>query len=68
MSLYDRDSLSQGRKEIKIWHSQYPAGAVLIVIEGHAVIDCGQVLWLNSRGKENAAYMPNVWLLLSTGN
>jgi hypothetical protein len=60
MAFYDRDSLTQGRQVIKRWHQQYPAGAVLAVIEGHAVIGCGEVLMKNSRGNENYTYLPNV--------
>jgi hypothetical protein len=68
MSPYDRDSLTRGRKEIKSWHARYPSAAVLVVIEGHSVIDSGEVLWKTSSGKENFDCMPNVCPLLSTGN
>jgi len=62
MSFYDRNSLTLGRKEIKDWHKKYPAGAVLVVIEGHAVINSGMVLLRNSRGNENYQYLSNVCL------
>jgi hypothetical protein len=62
MSFYDRDSLTGGRKAIKDWHKKYPAGAVLVVIEGHAVINSGVVLLKNSRGNENYQYLPKVRL------
>ena len=71
MSPYDRASLSEGRKAVKHWHAQHPAGAILVVLEGHAVISSGEVLWRNTARtgrKESYGYIPDVCRLTSTAN
>jgi hypothetical protein len=62
MSPYDRESLSTGRSEIKKWYHKHPSGSIFIIVEGHAVINSGEVLWLNSIQKEEFGYIPTVCL------
>jgi hypothetical protein len=60
LALYDRQSLDTGRSDILSWSNKFPGGAVFIVLEGHATVETGELLWQSASGRGNYDYMPRV--------
>ena len=45
LHLYNRQSLSMGRDDIATWLMNFPDGSVFVVLEGHAIVSSGELLW-----------------------